>query len=276
MPPILEREPRTLPLAAIDLPEVDARIDRDSDQLEELGRNIARIGLIQPIHVFTKGERYELVDGACRVLASRMVGLETIDAYVYPSKLAGLSAVKYAANAFRLEPTAADEAMYFYKLYAGECEQDIEKVCAIVNRKLPYVDGRLQLLLGDELVFEALKAKQITIGVAQELNKCSDPQMRRHFLHHAVLNGASIGNVGGWVMDWKRSIGDMPPAPARPQVDQALVAAAAYDPMRCYVCRKSIPGRIPESVMVHGSCREAILDPMLAAARGETAVGPEA
>jgi ParB family chromosome partitioning protein len=257
------RELATLPLDRIRPPALDARIDRDPEKLEELARDLLRRGQIEPIKVFLDGDVYEIIDGFRRYLASKSAGLSTIEAFVYPTRELAHEGIKYATGAYREDFSPADEAKYFYELYTNECAMDLEKVCALVGKKLPYVQDRLALLDGDELVFDALRAKKIGVTVAKELNKCGDATYRRYFLRHAIDGGATSTAVMGWVQQWRTSIGDVPASAPSPELPSASAGVStAFDPMRCYICGKS-DHRIPEQLSVHTSCREAILDEIL-------------
>jgi len=269
--PALARELVVVPMTSIDPPALDARLDRDPAELEALGRDMITRGQIEPIKLARVGERLEMIDGFSRYKAAQLVGMTELEAFVYPSKLAAVESIKYRANAFRLEMSVADEAAYFYARFNDDCGRDIEKVAAAVNRNVSYVDNRLQLLLGDDLVFEALRDKKIKIGVAQELNKISDPTWVRYYLEHAIASGATVAVVTGWVQEW-RNMFSGPQRPALPdQPSSGGAPPAAYDPHRCYVCQKSDPRRMTVEVRVHQSCLEAILDPMLAPIHGDDA-----
>lgn len=258
-----------LELDSIDAPGLDVRLGRDPEKLEELGRDILARGLIEPIKVFVKGERFEVVDGFRRLLASRQVGLTQIEAFVYPSKVVALEGLKYRANAFREDMSPAEEAIAFYTLLRDECEGDIERLCALVGKKLSYVDNRLALVNGDELVFEAVKDRKIQLGVAHELNKIDKADYRRHYLHFAIKGGATVSVVAGWVQEYHSMYADRDEIPSVEPAPSGPIVASSYDPRRCEICGKVDPRYIPESVYVHTHCKLAVLDPLLASYRGE-------
>lgn len=265
------RQTVVIDLTKIDAPDLDARIARDPEKLEELSRDILRRGLIEPIKVFEKGARFEVVDGFRRYLATKQAGLVAIECFVYPTKSIALEGVKYAANIFREDMSPAEEAIMFRELLRVECAGDIERLAALVGKKISYVDARLQLVLGDELVFDAVKDRKITLGVAALLNTIDKPDWIRYYLHHAITTGATVGVVTGWVQEYKTLHADNVQAPAQP-IDPTPAAAmiAAYDPNRCAVCRKS-DHRMTKQINVHVSCEEAILEPLLASYRGDDA-----
>lgn len=250
-------------LEKIDAPQLDARLTRDPEKLEELARDILRRGLIEPIKVVRVGERFEVVDGFRRFLATKSAGLSEIECFVFDDKTTALEGVKYAANIFREDMSPADEAKMFYELLTHECENDIERLSALTGKRIPYLDNRLALLNGDELVFEALKDRTITIGVAQELNKLPAEDYRRHYLHHAIKTGATVGVVRSWVSDWIAMYGSDRPVAAAAPVASSTIASQPYDPNTCYVCRKSDARFIPQQINVHEHCKLATLDPLI-------------
>jgi ParB-like chromosome segregation protein Spo0J len=75
-----------IPVADIDAPELDARLGRDPEKLEELARDILRRGLIEPIKVFVKGDRFEVIDGFRRFLATKSAGLTRSSASCFPRR----------------------------------------------------------------------------------------------------------------------------------------------------------------------------------------------
>lgn len=263
------RSTQVIDVALLDAPELDARLARDPEKLEELTRDILRRGLIEPIKVFAKGDRYEVIDGFRRFLATKHAGLTSIECFVFPSKTVALEGMKFAANAFREDMSPADEAIMFFSLLRDECGGDIEQLAALVNKKISYIDNRLALVNGDELVFEAVKDRQITLGVASELNALPDDSWRRYYLKWAVTTGATVSVVRGWVAEWKSIYGARgdTPEPAAPMPATSYVST--YDPMKCVVCQVNDPRQIPETISVHAACKVAILDKLLAAYRGE-------
>lgn len=263
------REFKELPLSTIDRPQLDARIDRDPQKLEELAHDVAKRGVILPIAVARTGARYEIVDGFSRYLAAERAQLVTIPCVIYPSKDAGLEGVKYAANLFRQDMSPADEAVFFHQLFLTECGEDFERLCALVGRGEAYVDSRLALLNGDPDVFEAVKGGHIKLGVAAELNKITDDGWRRYYLKHAIQGGATVAMVNGWRTDYERWHNpDTPQAPETP-APAVPVLENSYNPHRCEICGKVDPRYVPEQISVHTHCRVAILEPLLEAYRGD-------
>lgn len=266
-----ERELKYLPLAVLDLPELDARIARDPIQMDELTSDIAKRGVILPLAVVRTGDRYEIVDGTSRFLAAARAGLAAVPCTIYPSKDVALEGVKYAANLFRLDMTPAEEAKFLHELLYHECGEDFEKLCALVNRGATYVNNRLELLAGDEDVFEAVRLDQISLGVAALLNSIGKEDYRRYYLRLAIRDGWTVAMATSAVSEWKKLYEGMRvDAPATPAPSGAVIVST-YDPHHCVVCRKTDPRYIPEQVSVHTHCKLAVLEPLLDSYHGTPA-----
>jgi ParB/RepB/Spo0J family partition protein len=265
----ISREFKELPLGLIDAPALPSRSEMDEVKLEELTASIRRLGLQQPMVVARVGERFEVIAGHRRRIACGRAGLVAAPCIIYPSQDAALEAIKYAENRHREELNAADEAIWFSELLERDCGGDVDVLCDRIGEKRTYVEGRLLLFQGDELVFERLRKAEIRIGVAQQLNRCSDQQYRRYLLHQAILGGATVAVVSGWIADWENSQRLL--SGTSPQV----VSTASPGPVpetdyfRCYICGKTHDVHVMRPINVHDYCERAILAPMMAAYRGE-------
>lgn len=265
---LASRTLQRIALALVDAPDLDIRVGRNDDELDELGIDIARRGQIEPIHAFVKGDRFEAVNGFSRVLAMRRQALEFVDAFVYPEKSLALEGVKYASNVFRLDMTPADEAKAFFELFTNECERDIERVARLCGKSLDYVDKRLRLAMGDDLIFQAVRDKKISLTVAECFNKIDKADWRHYYLKLAIDNGGITSTIAErWLGDYRVNHADRPPAAAAEATDAPPPVVAPFDPMWCYCCREST-GEYPELVPIHPSCKQAILRKLIDAYHG--------
>lgn len=260
----LDREYRAeMPLGLIDPPELDARLGRDESKLDELAQDIQKRGLIFPLAIVRNGERFNVVDGYRRYLASTRAGLVVVPVFIYATKASALEGVKYAANALREEMSPADEANFFDELMKHHCAGDIEQVCALVGKSFNYVSGRLELFNGYPEVFEAVRARKITLGVAAELNKLTDKSYLNYYLESAMKSGATVTAVQGWIQEWKRVIGDVPQAPAAAARETTIAPGSTDDPFACIVCGRSDHHYAIRHKPIHTHCELAILRPLL-------------
>lgn len=265
----VHRESRDVLMDLIDEPELPARTAMDETKLDDLTSSIRANGVISPIAVVPKGDRYKVIAGHRRTIAGRRAGLVMMPCFVYPDESVDLTVIQAHENSRREDLNPADEAIWFDELLEHKCGGDIDKLCALVGEKLSYVDNRLALFRGDKKVFLALKDGLIKIGVAHALNKLADAPMRNYYLSQAIAHGATVALVDGWVAEWQRTVEGLPPSSPAPAASGPIAQGSTHDPHYCYVCRKSDPRFIPQLIPIHDHCLLAIVEPLLATYRGE-------
>lgn len=253
----------------IDEPTLPARTAMDDQKLDELSQSIAMIGLQQPIVVARVGLRFEVIAGHRRRIACGRAGLALVPCIVYPDKNIPRIVIQAHENSRREELNPADEAIWFMELLEQECGGDIEKLCGLVGETLNYVDGRIALLRGDPDVFAALKRGDIKIGAAHDLNLCPDAHYRRYFLDCAIKSGATRATIVAWITQWKQNFLDTPQPPPVAASAPPGLADQPHQPFTCVVCGKNDNVHLIQQIDVHRHCKMAILDPLLANARGE-------
>lgn len=257
-----------IPIGLIDEPTLAARSSMDDQALEELASDIRRKGLLQPIIVARLGERFEVIAGHRRRIASERAGLVAVPCLVWGDKDAAHEGLKYSENRFREELSPTDEAILFSELLERDCGGDVDKLCHQLGEGRAYVENRLNLFAGDVEVFNALAARKITIGVAHQLNRCTDELIRRSYLRSAVQGGATVAIVSGWINEWRAIADASTPTLAAPPPDDAPSPIPVSDPFTCAVCGKNHHVHLLKHVPVHDYCKLAILDPLLETYRG--------
>lgn len=237
-------------------PEHVARAVISPEGIEELAESIRRVGLIQPIVVEEREGFYEVVAGHRRLLACRRLGLAAVSCLVRGSKDAELSAVKLHENLYRQELTPVEEAAFFAELLKM-VDNDTDKLAALVHQKREYVEGRLNLLMGDPEILQAVASKGISLGVAQELNKIPEERDRRYYLHWAITAGATVATARQWrciaeAQSAGRALGEGAPMPA-----SAMAPAVSSGPT-CAACDEAEPLSDVEFRYLHRSCRRRL------------------
>lgn len=244
-------------------PANPSRTSFDEQRLAELSQNILERGVLQHLIVVPDGDTFEIIAGHRRYFAARRAGLVVVPCDVYPNRADADEAVQHAENRHREELTASDEAIWFDDLLERKFDGDVDRLCAYLGEKRGYVEGRLNLFRGDERVFEALARKQITIGVAEQLNRCDDELHRRMLLHQAIENGATVAIMSGWVADYFRIH-----KPALPVVDTSAPASVPQavpqlQYFRCVLCGKTDHVEAMQPRNFHTYCEQAMFAEML-------------
>jgi len=175
------------------------------ERLEELSRSIREVGLIQPINVKAHGDKYEIVAGHRRYLASQMVGLVTINAIVLNENTVDCEQLKLHENFFREDISPIDEGRYFIKM-KEKMGWNQNEVAKYVNRPVSYVATRMNLLAGCEMVLAALEGGHISVSQAKELNCAENDDIRKELLRIAVENGASVNSLRIMRQDYENRV----------------------------------------------------------------------
>lgn len=257
-----------LPLDAIDPPELAQRETFDEAKLVELAEDIRRNGLIQPIVVRPKGDRYEIIAGHRRSIACRMANLLNPPCWIRRDADGAVEAWKMSENAHREDVNAGEEAVYLQRVLERDCMNDVERLCQLTGFSFDYVSKRLNLLTGDELVLGALKEKHISLGVAEELNRIKDRPSRVMYLKTAIDCGSSVRQVRQWRKDAElfTAMQEQSAASAGEAVVEPLHAGLVGP--RCEVCLGNEEPHTMQLFYIHVHCYKAILSKMLAAYHG--------
>jgi ParB/RepB/Spo0J family partition protein len=252
---------RVIPVALLDNPARPSRTTMDEEKLQELIGAIRRDGFTSVIGVFENGERFEVIYGHRRTEAARAVGIAAVPCFVYATKAGARMRLQYGENRFREELSVTDEAILFAELLEEDPKAGTDGLAAQLGEKRDYVEGRLALLRGCDRVFQALADKQINVGVAQQLNRCTEDAHRFMLLDMAVRGGATVGLVTQWISEWKTIH-----APASGHLTPGAPIAASSGPsvndyFRCRLCTENTdtPNMVP--VQLHSYCLQTLVDP---------------
>jgi ParB family chromosome partitioning protein len=252
-----------VPIAQIDEPRIAARSSMSDEKMDELVNSMRMHGFTSVIVIARQGDRYEVVAGHRRRIAADRAGIPIVPCLVYPSAESALDAIKYTENAIREDLNPAEEAIWFWQLYDEEKERGVDGVAARIGERVSYVQNRMALLQGDQRIFKALQDGRIGVGVAQQLNRCTDELHRGYLLDQALHSEATAATVSSWIADWKR-VHEPATKNSGQSVDSATSGyAGAAEYFTCACCRlKENPGDM-RPVQVHTYCIKAVLEPAL-------------
>lgn len=233
-------------------PAVPMRAEIDMHYIEELANSIRVIGLRQPMQVKMIGDKFEVIAGHCRLLACHMAELEKVPVLVRDDgDDANDLAAKMHENLIRRDVSPIEEAICYAEAF--EACGDLEKIAAMTHRSVALIERRLALLAGDAEVRDALQRGEISVGVAEQLNKVRDETTRHFLLKFAVQEGATVEKVMGWRKQYHSNpvqAGAEPEAPADPAPTPEIPEYANT----CYLCGSQEYPHELRVRMVHESC----------------------
>lgn len=162
--------------------------------LEELSKSIKEQGVIEPLIVIKKGEKYEVVAGHRRYLAAKMAGLATVPCIIRAIDVKKAELIKLHENFFREDVNPVDEARFYQRLHEIH-KLAYSEIAKLSNRSESYVVSRISLLQTDDFVLGALEAKQINFSQALEIARAKDGKIRFELLRVTIESGATVESL---------------------------------------------------------------------------------
>lgn len=257
------RELREVALVLIDEPALPSRSAMDEQKMDELVASMRADGFTSAMVLARVGERYEVIAGHRRWHAARRAGISYVNALVFAEKTPELIALQFGENEWREDLSPADEAIWFAQELERLPELGTDGLAARCRITRDRVERRLALLSGCEDVFRALQERKIGVGVAEQLNRCSNRIYRRMLLDNAIRNGATVAMVASWIGEFKASI---EPATRDALADGAAAppSAPVVDPyFKCAACDATANPERMRPLQVHDYCIAANLQPAL-------------
>ncbi len=224
-------------LDLIDDAETPVRFVYTDDDVQELAASIRSVGVLQPILVLQKGDRYELVAGHRRVHAARLAGLKTIPAVVTHFTAGESTLLALTENVNRAEMNVLEEAVAFGR-WLEISKSSPAQLAHSMGRDVSYVQKRLMVLDLDEQSMNALQRGEVTLHHALELGRCEDVATRQYLLDLVTQNGASVRVLHGWVDDYLREGKDSSAVDLGSQVRE-MPAPSPVPSMGCSFCGRT-------------------------------------
>jgi len=200
----IEESTREIELTLIDEPDGMSRFEIDYDYIDELAQSISEVGLLQPILLAIKGDRFEIVAGHCRYLAHRKAGLPKIRAQVRKMTRKQIVIARATENLTRKDLTPVEEAQTYFDLINTE-SMSLADVAKKVGKSPGLVKRRMDLLRMQPCLRDAVHKKQISISVAEELWPITDQPTLEYYLSFALDGGCTSIVARSWCKDWQDS-----------------------------------------------------------------------
>lgn len=245
---------KSIPLQLIDPPNNPHRLSFDEQGIIDLAKDIRDRGLINPITVTQRGDRYEVVAGHRRLLAHQHLGLPLVECRIMePGTDSKIEAIRTAENLQRENLTPIEESIQVFnlvELHAG----DIRAAAKACHRSEGWVSTRLQLQTVPDELQQLCHAGQLTIAATLQLARLTDPATRRYFTDLAARDGCTIEILKRWVDDHLAQLIRQPDqAPTLPDMPAPGGRIVVY--LDCDLCAKptDVHDRLPKFLCAH--CR---------------------
>ena len=173
-------EYKTIPLSLLDESTTNPRRTFEPSKLAELAQSILVSGLIQPITVRPKEDRFEIIAGARRYRAAQIAELAEVPTRVLPLDDAQMLEVQIVENSQREDVHPYEEASGYQRLLDLP-GYDVAALSSKCSKSQSHIYARLTLLSLIPEVAEAFQQDEITASHANLLARLSAEQQAQAF-----------------------------------------------------------------------------------------------
>lgn len=161
------------------------RLAFDDASLQDLAASIKQHGIIQPLILRRKNDKYEIIAGERRYKAARMAGLVSVPAIISNLSDAASAEVAIVENVQRKDLTAIEEAKS-YQAILDKGYMTQEELAKRMGLSQSAISNKLRLLTLDESVQNAVLKNQISERHARSLLKVKDKNMQKVLLDKII------------------------------------------------------------------------------------------
>lgn len=149
------------------------RTEFDRDALESLAQSIKEKGVLQPLLVRKRNDKYEIIAGERRWRAAQLAGLEKVPAIVKDLSDSETLEIALIENLQRENLSAIEEAEGLNRLM-NEYEYTQEVIGKVIGKSRSYIANTLRLLGLPEEIKQLVKENKLSAGHARALIGCEN------------------------------------------------------------------------------------------------------
>ena len=161
------------------------RLSFDDTSLNDLALSIKQHGIIQPLVLRRKNDKYEIIAGERRFKAAKLAGLASVPAVISNLDDNASAEVAIVENIQRKDLTAIEEAKSFQALLdKGYMTQD--ELARKMGLSQSAISNKLRLLTLDESVQEAILSEKISERHARTLLRVPSHEKQKELLNKII------------------------------------------------------------------------------------------
>ena len=207
--PTAERDEKISQLRYIPVKKITNNPDqprREFDQvaLAELATSLSEHGMLQPIIVVPKGEKYQIVAGERRWRASQLAGLEKVPALVRTLSNQHKLEVALIENLQREDLNPLETATAYLKLNTQFNLTHDEIAQRAGGKAVSTITNTIRLLRLPEDAKQALVEGLITEGHSRQILALDDAAAQTKLLKMIILHGWSVRKAEQFVVGYKK------------------------------------------------------------------------
>lgn len=190
-------------IGLIDTNPYQPRRSFDDKDINELADSIESEGLLQPIVVRQKGDRYELIAGERRLRACRVLDLKVVPARLVKASDASSAVISLIENLQRENLNPIDEAMGYASLMK-DFDLTQEEVSERVGKARASVANALRLVQLEQEIQGYLSKGMISTGHAKVLLGLEVSSQRLMLARRIIEEGLSVRDTERFVQQAKK------------------------------------------------------------------------
>ena len=192
-----------LELDSIEVNPFQPRTSFNEETLRELASSIKELGVIQPITVRkTDFNKYQLVSGERRFRASKMIGLETIPAYIRIANDQESLEMALVENIQRQDLDPIEIALSYQRLI-DEIKVTQEELSDRVGKNRSTVTNYLRLLKLDPIIQTGMRDGFISMGHGRALINVEDTETQLSIYEKILGQSLSVRETEALVRNYK-------------------------------------------------------------------------
>ena len=185
---------KRIPIDAIEPNPYQPRRVFNKESIEELAQSIRADGLIQPIVVKPRGEKYVLVVGERRLRAAKIAGLSEISAIVRQIEADRVLEVTLVENIQREDLNPIEVALAL-RTMVDELGLSHEMLAERTGKNRTTITNLLRLLRLPKDIQQLVAERRLTMGHARAILGMDEPRDQRAVAERAVAQGLSVRQV---------------------------------------------------------------------------------
>ncbi|WP_228852165.1 ParB/RepB/Spo0J family partition protein [Aegicerativicinus sediminis] len=194
-----------LPIQSIEINPFQPRTNFNEETLRELASSIRELGVIQPITVRKLGfNKFQLVSGERRFRASKLIGLDSIPAYVRIANDQESLEMALVENIQRQDLDPIEIALSYQRLIE-EINLTQEQMSERVGKKRSTITNYLRLLKLDPIIQTGMRDGFITMGHGRALISIEDTEDQLNIYEQILTKKLSVRDTEAIVKKYQNS-----------------------------------------------------------------------
>jgi len=190
-------------LEDIIIPATVFRFGMDQEKFEELKESIRQRGLLFPLVVYERSDKYELVCGYRRKKALEELGWDKAPCFVFEGSEEEKDLLRFDENMAREELSPVEEAELL-RLLIEKYGYTQEELARKLGLSQSTISKKLAVMKYPQYVRQAIHEGSLGTGIAQILMRIDDPVERDRLLDAAIKGGATQKVALEWVDAYER------------------------------------------------------------------------